>query len=919
MDAKPELTYAKFQWRRGPDAGDGRDLDLSTLTRADGAKLTSAWTALADLGGYASWDAASTLGFTAGPAQVRALLSADAQGTSPFATPWVTVTVNPDAANAATDSVGPGSVNLLTGDYRLSSTDVEEFGLAIGRTASSRDPKAGREPQQERLTTAQQTMSDANGYWGANATKSTVTTRWHTGNNSLRIVPDGASAESFVYPGAAGSGDIGMKAGKTYRVTGWIYVPAATGLSPGSGNGLRIVGMYNEGGTWKAQASTTPKLTDTWQQLSLDLTIPPGATGPFIRLYNGFSGTNKEVFYDDLSVREVWSPFGQQWALGVEDQATGTAYTAISQPYPDVALLHLSAGGEIWFTGGGGNWWPQPGAEGLRLSITGSGTWRVTEVDGTVSDFAVQPNASVAQLVATSPPAGAGQTRLQYKVENDQSRLSRMIAPVEPGVDDWPNNSAACTTATPAAGCEVLELVYATTTTATDTGLGDFAGQVSSVKLWSSAEPTATATTAVTAVSYRYDGKGRLREVWDPRIGPDPTKPPALVTTYEYDADGRVTTLSPPGELPWRFRYGTGGSTATVGGTDVIDRSSGRLYSVTRASLMPGTLDQLGPDTISTVVYAVPLTRAAGGPHDLDAAALAAWAQRGAPTDATAIFGPEDPPGLTTATATSPGPDGYRPATVHYLDSSGREVNTATPAGPEAPAAGFIDTAEYDQYGNVVRELSAGNRLLALGQGPTVAADLAALNLTVADTATRAVALSSYSTYGQEGLDLLRSRGPLLRLAVGNDPNNVQLVHDVTTYAYDEGKPDGVAYHLVTTQTDALLIAGSSPEQLVDVTVTRTGYNPIDGASPLGPTSGWKIGSATTVTVDAAPGGANQTASIRYDDRGRAVESRRPGSTGADAGTSRAADYTAGAHPERPECGNRPGWAGLPCVNWVGG
>lgn len=72
----------------------------------------------------------------------------------------------------------------------------------------------------------------------------------------------------------------------------------------------------------------------------------------------------------------------------------------------------------------------------------------------------------------------------------------------------------------------------------------------------------------------------------------------------------------------------------------------------------------------------------------------------------------------------------------------------------------------------------------------------------------RAVALSSQSTYGLEGLDLLRSRGPLVLLAVGNDPGNVQLVHDLSTYAYGEGKPDGVAYHLMTTQTDGLLLAG---------------------------------------------------------------------------------------------------------------
>ena len=929
MEGEAGLTHVKFTYRRPPDqasptnVGGGQDIDLATLTRADGTPLTDTWTPIADLGDYATWDAGSTLGVFGGPVQVQAVMAENAQGGGAYPGPWVTVTVSPDAKNAATDSIGPGSVNLLTGDYTLSSTDVEEFGLSLGRAASSRDPNAGLQPQAERLTATQQSGSAETGFatnW-VDATRSTA--HWRTGPDALRVVTkSGGNGDSFVDVAVSKP----LQPGGTYRFTGWIYVPAATGLSidtPNSSRGLRLVGIYPKAGGGAGSArSDAPTLTDTWQQLSLDFTVPATATGAgFVRLYNGFTAGGKEVFFDDLSLREIWSPLGPQWSLGTADEMTGTAYSHISQPYPDVAAVHLSGGGEIWFTSGGNSiWWPEPGAESMTLTQTGDGTWKLTELDGTVSEFARQPGASNSQLVTTSPPAATGTTRLVYEKVDDRVRLTRMIAPVEPGIDPNAAEGTACTqnpASTPLpAGCEVLQLVYATTTTATGTSaeqLGSFAQRLSEVKLWSAASPSATAADAVVAVRYGYDTDGRLREVWDPRI-PDPLK-----TRYTYDADGRVVTLTPPGELPWQFGYGTGGHEASVGDGDVLDRSSGRLLRVSRASLVPGTLTETGPATTSTVVYAVPLTRAAGGPHDLDPAALATWAQRSAPTDATAIFGPEDVPTVTTASATTPGADGYRPALIHYLDSSGREVNTATPAGPDAPGAGYLDTAEYDSYGNVTRSLSAGNRLLALGQGPTAAADLAALNLTAADTATRAVALSSTSTYGPEGLDLLRSRGPLLRLAVGNDPANVQLVHDVTTYTYDEGKPDGFAYHLVTTQTDALLLAGSAPEQLVDVTVTRNGYDPIDAASPTGATSGWKVGSPTTVTADAVPGGANLTAGVRYDAQGRAVESRRMGAADADAGRARAAYYTAGAHPERAECGNKPAWAGLPCANWVEG
>ncbi|TKJ19010.1 DNRLRE domain-containing protein [Blastococcus sp. CCUG 61487] len=904
------FSHVKFVWRRGPDTP-SQDIDLAALTRSNGGSVTSQWSELSVLGDYATWDAGLTLGHVPGPVQVQAILAEDDQGTGAYSTPWVTVTVSPDAQNAATDSIGPGTVNLLTGDYRLSSTDIDEFGLSIERTTSSRDVDAGYELQADRLTSAQQTIASADGYRPDGASFSRVTTRGHGGGDSLRVVPTGGTSISYAWAVAPDGGLIGMQPGRTYRVSGWIYVPAATGLQPASSLGIGLVTTYHDAGKWNEIPSPKATATDVWQHLSYDVALPASANSPHVKLYNGFSTTGTEVFFDDLSVREVWAPLGRQWSLGTADHATGTAYTRISQPYPDVATLHLSGGDEIWFTGGGANWLPEPGAEGLRLASTGPGTWRLTELDGTVSDFARQPAALDSALVTTAPPVASGQTRLVYEQVNGRVRLARMIAPVEPGVDSWPHNPGACTGADPAVGCEVLELVYATGTTATSSSFGAYGDQLSKVRLLSSPSATATQTEAVDAVLYAYDTQGRLREVWDPRITP------ALKTSYEYDADGRVITLAPPGELPWTFVYGTGGANSTVGAGDLIDRSSGRLRTVSRASLVPGTVAQVGPDTTSSVVYNVPITRSAGGPYDLDPDTIATWAQRYGPTDATAIFGPENPPGLTTATATAPGPDGYKSAVVHYLDASGREVNSATPSGPDAPVAGYIDTAEYDQYGNVVRSLDATNRLLALGQMPTAAVDLEALGLSEADTAARAVALSSLSTYGPEGLDLLRSRGPLVKLAVGNDPTNVHLVHDLTTYAYDEGKPDGVAYHLATTQTEALLIAGSSPEQLVDVEVTTMGYNPIDGQSPIGPTSGWKIGQPTVTTFDAT--GANLSAFVRYDAQGKAVESRGIGANGTDARTNIAVYYSAGPNPQRAECGNKPAYAGLPCMNYVAG
>lgn len=917
-----QLPYVQFAWRRGPDTGAGQPINPSALATASGRPMPGTWTQRSSLGDYAVWDAGSTLGFEGGPLQVQAVLAADANGTGAYATGWVTVTVDPDAEHAASDSIGPGSVNLLTGDFRLSSTDVDEFGLSVERTTSSRDTDAGLEMQADLLTPIQQTISDAvTGYHGINTAVERATNQWHSGNDSLKITSNAGRTNSVAYPGQLNTGDIKMRPGRTYRISGWVYVPAANGLVKGSPDSPRITAHSDKpGGGFTTHTSNLATQSDTWQRLSVDFPIPRDSKAAYLYLYNGFAAAGAAVYYDDLSVREIWAPMGPEWSLGIADQATGTAYTHISQPYPDIAELHFTGGGSTWFTAAGGDkWWPQPGAESLTLTGTGDGNWTLSEIDGTVSTFARQGDAD-SKLVTTSPPApldeagrpspASSGTRLKYEIVDGRVRLQSLIAPVENGVDGWPTNKQACTGPTPPAGCEVLQLVYSSVpVSSSPAGLDD---RLTEVRLLSAPSVGVAQTDSVVAARYSYDADGRLREVWDPRISP------ALKTTYEY-VDGRVTTLGVPGELPWTFQYGRGGASAAIGGgIDVVDRSSGRLLRVSRAALRPGSVDQPDGTTASTVVYAVPITRAAGGPHDLDADTIGTWAQRYGPTDATAIFGPEDDPQITTATASSPGKDGYRAAIVHYLDASGREVNTATPAGPDAPAGGYIDTAEHDQHGNVVWSLDATNRLLALGQLPSAATDLANLGVSGASSADRAVALATVSTYGPEGLDLLRTRGPLLLLAVGNNPNDVQKVHDVTEYRYDEGKPDGVAYHLVTTQTEGLLLANGGPD-LVDKGVTRTGYDPIDGKDPVGPTSGWVLRQPTVTTVDAEPGGKNLTARVRYDEQGKVVESRKAGSDGTDAATVRSIYYTAGANSADAACGNVPAYAGLPCVTRAAG
>ena len=108
----------------------------------------------------------------------------------------------------------------------------------------------------------------------------------------------------------------------------------------------------------------------------------------------------------------------------------------------------------------------------------------------------------------------------------------------------------------------------------------------------------------------------------------------------------------------------------------------------------------------------MPITQTAGtpwpvnpgnGPWNLSQTEVARWGQTAA-TDggniaeaasATAAFGPTQVP-------TAGG--GYARATLHYLDKRGNEVNTAEPS---TNASGYIDTSEYDTFGNLTASLTA--------------------------------------------------------------------------------------------------------------------------------------------------------------------------------------------------------------------
>ena len=86
----------------------------------------------------------------------------------------------------------------------------------------------------------------------------------------------------------------------------------------------------------------------------------------------------------------------------------------------------------------------------------------------------------VTMVVAASSPdvSSNGQSRHLYTPVGEVQRRTRIIAPIEPGVGGWVDlttgNLQACTSSTPARGCEVMDLLYGASTTATADTNGAF-------------------------------------------------------------------------------------------------------------------------------------------------------------------------------------------------------------------------------------------------------------------------------------------------------------------------------------------------------------------------------------------------------------------------------------------------------------
>ncbi|MCX4908297.1 RHS repeat-associated core domain-containing protein [Streptomyces sp. NBC_00878] len=577
--------------------------------------------------------------------------------------------------------------------------------------------------------------------------------------------------------------------------------------------------------------------------------------------------------------------FGPEWVSGVTADKSGSTWKYLEQTSGTSVAVVDADGIATGFTAtAAGGWTSETGSGSLTLTGSLTGSFTLAETNGTVTAFAKADSASPAWNVTTAslPTDDSTTTVVSETVTTGSSTLARpkyLIAPTGAV-------SAATCKATPATqGCRVLEFVYATSTTATSSDLGDYRGRVARIDLWATA-PAASASTATTISKYLYDSSGRLRQAWDARLSTP------LKTAYTYDTAGRVTTLTPPGELPWTFEYGKAGSSSASG--------EGMLLSVSRPALAQGTKSTVSGSAKTSLVYEVPVSGSAA-PYAMASGDTAAWGQRQGPADATAVFPADQVPASHDGGALSSGD--YKRADVVYLDDSGREVDSIEPGGN-------IASTQYDRFGNVVRKLTPANRSLALGLTPADSSQLAELGISELGTAQRAELLSSYNYYSDNGLRLLEEFGPLHRVELTKDFKNgstVLLPAGTTVSArswsvneYDKGRPtDGTAKvkDRLTIVTAGLRVDGYS-SIMTDKRVTVTQYD-------------WVKGLPTLVTEDS--GGLALNTNTGYDAQGRVTGIILSGGTGNDA-TSKVYSYWKATGSG--SCQGRPEWEGLLC--WTG-
>ena len=405
------------------------------------------------------------------------------------------------------------------------------------------------------------------------------------------------------------------------------------------------------------------------------------------------------------------------------------------------AVATDNEGGELWFEESpGGTFITPPELTGWSLK-NAEGNFILSDPAGDVTTFKTVGGGTEYLPFSVNQPGG-NSTRLLWNFKSPEKQLEKLIAPSPPSI------SCVEVTATAPVGCHALKFNYAP--------IGTAGERLTSIEYLAPGNAA-----AATVARYEYNSEGRLIGEYDPRILPK------LEEKYAYGGSEQLKELTPPGQKPWKLEYGTVEE----------ENGPGRLIAVKRASLLTSPTE-----ATTTVAYGVPVTGALA-PYNLGGPEVAQWGQKDLPVDATAIF--RRAKSLRPIRRAS-----WAQASVYYMDSEGYAVNTATPKGG-GTSAPSISTAETDQYGNILRELSPDNRLAVLGE-PEAKREAAWK------------ALETWRRYNPEdGTQMVEEQGPThtVRIAETGEPAQARLKKVVE---YDQGwTGPGLKPHLPTRETTA--------------------------------------------------------------------------------------------------------------------
>jgi RHS repeat-associated protein len=312
----------------------------------------------------------------------------------------------------------------------------------------------------------------------------------------------------------------------------------------------------------------------------------------------------------------------------------------------------------------------------------------------------------------------------------------------------------------------------------------------------------------------------------------------------------------------------------------IADEANNRIGEWTPAGI---TQEPLQPapategDAVGTIDYEVPLSGT--GVPQMTASEVATWGQADTPTQATAVFPPDEPMGWPAKE--------YKHATIYYYDAHNRTVNVATPAGG-------ISTTEYNENNDAVRILSPDNRAAALKEGCKSEKECKS-----AEVAKLLDTESTYNTTGSEpGTELQSTLGPQHMIKLEGGGQVEARAH--TIYTYNVGAPkEGGPYHLPTEITYGAQYSGKEE----NVRETTLSYK----------AGGWELRKPTSETTE--PAGVKLVHTTSYEtETGAVAETRKPANTKEKSPhATETIYYTAGTNPKVAACGSHPEWANLTC------